>query len=58
MKTWLKLGKNRYGPQGMYLPLSHSKQYTRFDVPTEESEPGITATAEYKEPEERRIWQR
>jgi KaiC/GvpD/RAD55 family RecA-like ATPase len=40
VKTWLKLGKNRYGLQGMYLPLFHSKKYTRFDVATDETERG------------------
>jgi KaiC/GvpD/RAD55 family RecA-like ATPase len=38
VKTWLKLGKNRYGLQGMYMPLFHAKRYTRFDPATEESE--------------------
>ncbi len=42
VKIWLKLGKNRYGPQGMYLPLFHSKKYTRFDVATNESESGVS----------------
>jgi replicative DNA helicase len=40
VKTWLKLAKNRYGPQGMYLPLFHSKRYTRFDVASDETEHG------------------
>lgn len=31
VKTWLKLGKNRYGLQGLYLPLLHFKTCTRFD---------------------------
>ena len=31
VKTWLKLGKNRYGEQGAYMPLMHSKWATRFD---------------------------
>jgi len=31
VKTWLKLGKNRYGLQGIYLPLLHFKNCTRFD---------------------------
>lgn len=31
VKTWLKLGKNRYGEQGAFLPLLHSKWATRFD---------------------------
>lgn len=33
VKTWLKLGKNRYGMQGWHLELSHSKSHTRFDLP-------------------------
>lgn len=32
IKTWLKLGKNRYGPQGTYTLLNHFKAYTRFDL--------------------------
>jgi replicative DNA helicase len=32
VKTWLKLGKNRYGPSGSYLPLMHFKKYTRFEL--------------------------
>jgi replicative DNA helicase len=40
VKTWLKLGKNHYGLQGMYLPLFHAKKYTRFDVATDETERG------------------
>ncbi|MDP9113883.1 MAG: AAA family ATPase [Acidobacteriota bacterium] len=31
IKTWLKLGKNRYGPQGTYELLNHFKAQTRFD---------------------------
>lgn len=31
VKSWLKLGKNRYGEQGAYLPLLHQKWATRFD---------------------------
>jgi replicative DNA helicase len=31
IKTWLKLGKNRYGPQGTYELLNHHKAQTRFD---------------------------
>jgi replicative DNA helicase len=38
VKTWLKLGKNRYGLQGMYLPLYHEKKSTRFDLATQETE--------------------
>ncbi len=45
VKTWLKLGKNRYGLQGMYLPLFHSKKYTRFDVGTDETERGVRQAA-------------
>ena len=40
VKTWLKLGKNRYGLQGLYLPLFHAKKYTRFDVAASETERG------------------
>ncbi|HUA82650.1 MAG TPA: DnaB-like helicase C-terminal domain-containing protein [Bryobacteraceae bacterium] len=43
VKTWLKLGKNRYGLQGLYLPLFHAKKYTRFDVATDETEHGEPA---------------
>jgi replicative DNA helicase len=32
IKSWLKLGKNRYGPQGTYLPLNHFVAQTRFDL--------------------------
>ena len=32
IKTWLKLGKNRYGWKGWSLPLLHFKTCTRFDV--------------------------
>jgi replicative DNA helicase len=38
VKTWLKVGKNRYGLQGLYLPLSHSKKFTRFDEATDRAE--------------------
>ncbi len=31
VKTWLKIGKNRYGRSGKYIPLMHFKQCTRFD---------------------------
>jgi KaiC/GvpD/RAD55 family RecA-like ATPase len=31
VKTWLKIGKNRYGLQHMYMPLMHFKTCTRFD---------------------------
>lgn len=43
VKTWLKLGKNRYGLQGLYLPLVHAKRYTRFDVAADETEHGEPA---------------
>lgn len=33
VKSWLKLGKNRYGMQGWQLALMHSKSHTRFDIP-------------------------
>ena len=36
VKTWLKVGKNRYGIQGGFIPLTHWKRYTRFDLPTGE----------------------
>ena len=32
IKTWLKIGKNRYGQQGTYEPLMHYKSFTRFDI--------------------------
>lgn len=32
IKTWLKVGKNRYGLSGSYLPLYHFKTFTRFDL--------------------------
>lgn len=32
IKSWLKIGKNRYGPQGTYEELNHFKSLTRFDV--------------------------
>jgi replicative DNA helicase len=38
VKTWLKLGKNRYGLQGLCLPVLHSKRFTRFDVALDRSE--------------------
>lgn len=31
VKSWLKLDKNRFGPSGGYVALSHVKIYTRFD---------------------------
>ncbi len=30
VKVWLKIGKNRYGPQGRYFPFLHMKDHTRF----------------------------
>ncbi len=36
VKTWLKLGKNRYGLTGACLPLLHFKTCTRFDLPEED----------------------
>jgi replicative DNA helicase len=38
VKTWLKVGKNRYGLQGLYMPLLHSKKFTRFDVAADRAE--------------------
>lgn len=32
VKSWLKVGKNRYGMQGSYLPLSHFKTVTQFVI--------------------------
>lgn len=32
IKSWLKLGKNRYGPQGTYTALNHYKAITRFEL--------------------------
>jgi hypothetical protein len=32
VKTWLKIGKNRYGIQGAYLRLNHYKSQTRFEA--------------------------
>jgi KaiC/GvpD/RAD55 family RecA-like ATPase len=32
LKSWLKLGKNRYGLQGSYLPLRHLKTLTQFEA--------------------------
>jgi replicative DNA helicase len=36
VKTWLKVGKNRYGMSGLYMPLWHFKTCTRFDPYAEE----------------------
>jgi len=30
VRSWLKLGKNRYGLQGSYMPLAHLKSTTQF----------------------------
>jgi replicative DNA helicase len=35
VKSWLKIGKNRYGLQGAYMALAHYKNWTRFDPPEE-----------------------
>jgi replicative DNA helicase len=35
VKSWLKLGKNRFGTTGTYLPLWHFKTCTRFDPYTD-----------------------
>lgn len=40
IKTWIKLGKNRYGPSGQALPLWHYKPITRFDYVGDYSEAG------------------
>lgn len=31
VKSWLKMGKSRYGQQDTYMPLLHFKTFTRFD---------------------------
>jgi hypothetical protein len=31
-QTWLKLGKNRYGTQGAFLPLKHINSETLFEA--------------------------
>jgi KaiC/GvpD/RAD55 family RecA-like ATPase len=36
VKSFLKIGKNRYGEQGRCLPLMHHKAQTRFEVPDSE----------------------
>lgn len=36
VRSWLKLGKNRYGLQGLYMPLMHHKQFCRFEYSHEE----------------------
>jgi replicative DNA helicase len=40
VKTWLKLGKNRYGLTGLQLELLHFKRFTRFDPVMKEDEYG------------------
>lgn len=37
IKTWLKLGKNRYGLEAKALPLYHFKNFTRFDLMADQS---------------------
>jgi KaiC/GvpD/RAD55 family RecA-like ATPase len=39
VKTWLKLGKARFGSSGLYLPLHHRKAFTRFDLVGYDDEP-------------------
>jgi len=36
VRTWLKIGKNRYGMAGNHLELQHFKGCTRFDVAAHE----------------------
>ena len=36
IKTWLKVGKNRYGLSGTHLELQHFKNCTRFDLAARE----------------------
>ena len=38
IKTWLKLGKNRYGWQDGQIELTHLKSFTRFELATQEAE--------------------
>lgn len=33
LRTWLKIGKNRWGEAGVYVSLIHNKACTRFDLP-------------------------
>lgn len=35
LKSWLKIGKNRYGEQGRCILLMHNKGETRFEIPGE-----------------------
>lgn len=37
LKSWLKIGKNRYGEQGRCMVLMHHKGETRFEAPGEDS---------------------
>jgi KaiC/GvpD/RAD55 family RecA-like ATPase len=39
VRTFLKIGKNRYGEQGRCMLLMHYKGHTRFEVPGEEQAP-------------------
>ena len=34
VKSWLKVDKNRFGMQGLYLPLMHLKAFTKFEDTT------------------------
>jgi KaiC/GvpD/RAD55 family RecA-like ATPase len=36
VRTWLKIGKNRYGMAGNHLELQHFKSFTRFDMAAHE----------------------
>lgn len=38
VRSFLKIGKNRYGAQGMCVELLHFKTLTRFDLPSYQSE--------------------
>jgi replicative DNA helicase len=40
VKTWLKIGKNRYGLQGAYAMLNHYKSETRFEAAEGETADG------------------
>jgi replicative DNA helicase len=40
LKTWLKVGKNRYGEQGRCLMLWHHKGETRFELAAESGHGG------------------
>ena len=58
VKTWLKVGKNRYGLQGLYMPLSHSKKCTRFDVAVDRAEEPEADTGDGTEHTEATAWAR